>query len=268
MVSADNQYFSKLVDKLNTRSARAVISQLSINATPLRRHLLKVMEQMPGLPGSFLAEPVFEAMFPWEQASETMAELSGKFLHPDLVNAMDDPPGELKKDYRFNKNWHPYLHQLESWKFLKQEPTRSVIVTSGTGSGKTECFLVPILDGLVRESESAGNLEGVRALFIYPLNALINSQRDRLRAWTRRYNERVRYCLYNGNTPESVRAAAQREHPQEVLSRKLLREKPPPILVTNSTMLEYMLVRAEDQSIIKTLINITQKILNTNWRFF
>jgi DEAD/DEAH box helicase domain-containing protein len=247
---SDYSYFSTLIDKLNTRTARAVISQLSINATPLRKHLLKLMEQQPGSHGSFLAEPVFEAMFPWEQANKTMAQLSGSLLHPDLVDAMDNPPGELKKDYRFDKDWKPYRHQLESWKDLKLEPKRSVIVTSGTGSGKTECFLVPILDDLVRESESARDLSGVRALFIYPLNALINSQRDRLNAWTSGFDQRVRYCLYNGNTRETVKVADQKAHPQEVLSRKLLRENPPPILVTNSTMLEYMLIRAEDQPII------------------
>jgi DEAD/DEAH box helicase domain-containing protein len=71
---------------------------------------------------------------------------------------------------------------VEAWKILRQSDRRSVFVTSGTGSGKTECL--PILDELVRERARVGRLVGVRALFLYPLNALINSQRDRLRAWT------------------------------------------------------------------------------------
>lgn len=57
-------------------------------------------------------------------------------------------------------------------------------MTSGTGSGKTECFMVPVLEDLYRELHENGNnpLIGVRALFLYPLNALINSQRERLDA--------------------------------------------------------------------------------------
>ena len=67
---------------------------------------------------------------------------------------------------------------LDCWKLLQDDLPRSVLVTSGTGSGKTECFLVPILEDLARESarSGAGVLTGVRALFLYPLNALINSQ--------------------------------------------------------------------------------------------
>src|SRR3546814_9834070 len=50
---------------------------------------------------------------------------------------------------------------------------------------KTECFLVPMLDDLVRESAEQGPLTGVRALMLYPLNALIASQEKRLTAWTK-----------------------------------------------------------------------------------
>lgn len=133
---------------------------------------------------------------------------------------------------------------------LREDPPRSVVVTSGTGSGKTECFLVPILDDLVRQFDGGPKLLGTQALFLYPLNALINSQRDRLRAWTSAFNGRVRFCLYNGETPANVPANQQRQHREEVLSRQLLRAEPPPILVTNATMLEYMLVRADDRPIL------------------
>src|SRR5690606_25143632 len=74
---------------------------------------------------------------------------------------------------------------------------------------------------------------------------------DRLRAWTDPMKGKVRFCLYNGETPEEVPAAEQAASPAEVLSRKLLREAPPPILVTNATMLEYRLVRRQDAPIIE-----------------
>ena len=241
-------YFSTLLDELNTRSARAVVSQMGVNSNALRRHLQTIFEQKPGQEGSFLAEPVFEATFPWKLADVTMDDLSRTLLHPNLVDAMDQPPQDLD-EFRFPRERSPYHHQLQTWNILKQEPTRSVVVTSGTGSGKTECFLVPILDDLVREHSRIGRLTGVRALFLYPLNALINSQRDRLRAWSKPFRGDLRFCLYNGETPQTVSSRKQRQNPEEVLSRQLLREAPPPILVTNATMLEYMLVRNADQPI-------------------
>ncbi|WP_426739787.1 DEAD/DEAH box helicase, partial [Pseudomonas aeruginosa] len=75
--------------------------------------------------------------------------------------------------YRFGADWRPFTHQLASWKALL-EKKHSVVVTSGTGSGKTECFMVPVLEDLYRELHENGNnpLVGVRALFLYPLNAL------------------------------------------------------------------------------------------------
>ncbi len=84
-----------------------------------------------------------------------------------------------------------------------------------TASGKTECFLVPILDDLVREfSKNQRPLQGVRALFLYPLNALINSQRERLAAWTAGLKGGVRFSLYNGATPERIPQATEAATPK------------------------------------------------------
>ena len=249
-MTTDQNYFSSLSNQLVRRSARAVLSQLAITSEPLRDHLRYLFESGPGREGSFIAEPVFETMFGWTQAPVTMKQLAGKLLTTELVDAMDAPPKELLDEYRFAASWHPYTHQVRAWEALQKEPPRSVVVTSGTGSGKTECFLVPILNDLSRQQLGGQHLYGVQALFLYPLNALINSQRDRLRAWTAAFDGRLRYCLYNGETPETRPAREQREHPEEVLSRKLLREDPPSILVTNATMLEYLLVRDVDRPIL------------------
>ena len=135
----DPNYFSALIKDLNTRAARAVVSQIGMNSDELRQHLQNIFEQEPGDGGSFLADPVFEATFPWKLAGATMNDLSGTLLHPDLVDAMDQPPKDLD-EFRFPRMRFPYQHQLETWKFLKQKPAHSVVVTSGTGSGKTECF--------------------------------------------------------------------------------------------------------------------------------
>ena len=73
-----------------------------------------------------------------------------------------------------------FTHQLAAWEILNRPEPQSLVVTSGTGSGKTECFLVPVLNQLAKAIDAGEDPEGVRALFIYPLNALINSRRT---AW-------------------------------------------------------------------------------------
>lgn len=244
-------YFSGLLPHLAERAKQATISQMGCANIPLRRYLVEVFSRPFGESGSFLADPTFEAVFGWKPAEKVMSHLAGDLLTSELVNAMDSPPKELANDYTFAKEQHPYKHQLQVWEILSNPNPQSVVVASGTGSGKTECFMVPILDRLVRlKEEKSSALVGVRALFLYPLNALINSQRDRLRAWTHSFGSDIRFCLYNGNTEEEVREHKRREHPNEVIDRKTLRESPAPILVTNATMLEYMLVRTVDKPIL------------------
>ncbi len=241
-------HYAELLPVLAERAKLAAISRLGFANVPLRRHLAELFDRPYGEPGAFLADPTFEAVFGWRAAETSMAELANSLLTPALVRAMDQPPTE---DYRFATTQRPYLHQLEAWRILAQDTPQSLVVASGTGSGKTECFMVPILDRLVRQQATLrGQLTGVRALFLYPLNALINSQRERLRAWTHAFGGDIRFCLYNGNTPENLPARETRAHPNEVLDRETLRASPPPILVTNATMLEYMLVRTADAPIL------------------
>lgn len=248
------QYFASLLPELSTRAARATVSRLGFSNSALRAYLSDSFSKGFGKSGSFLGEPVFEATFGWESADCNMASLSPALLTRSLIAAMDKPAkskDDAGDEYRFGQNWRPHKHQLEAWQLLSAETPQSVVVTSGTGSGKTECFMVPILDALVREHAAQKNkLVGVRALFLYPLNALIQSQRERLHAWTGEFGNGVRFCLYNGMTPEKQPKAKRDETPNQVIDREQLRVEPPPILVTNATMLEYMLVRAQDAPIL------------------
>ncbi|MEH6628886.1 MAG: DEAD/DEAH box helicase [Motiliproteus sp.] len=231
-------YYSQLVPQLVRRSSEATLSLLGITQPELRHYLSKRFNDEPGSEDSFLADPLFEAVFGWQPADKTTKQLSGHLLEEKLINVLGIP--------------RPYEHQLKSWQALLADQPKSVVVTSGTGSGKTECFMVPILNDLAREVRETGHtLTGVRALFLYPLNALINSQRDRLREWTEAFEGKIRFCLYNGNTKERERPHTQQQTPNEVLSRRMLRESPSPILVTNATMLEYMLVRSIDKPILE-----------------
>ena len=106
--------------------------------------------------------------------------------------------------------------------------------------------MLPILEDLIREYETGGGRpagRGVRALFLYPLNALINSQRDRLHAWTTDFGSDIRFCLYNGKTEESASTVRKKQRTKPTDPREELRKHPAPMLMTNATMLEYMLVR-------------------------
>ena len=244
-------YFKDLINQSLDRSREATLSILSVADPGLRAHLSESMHSRMGQEGCFLAPPVFEHTFGWRQGGTTFKELEGNLLSSEVVNALANAEN---KDYRFAPEIRPYTHQLESWKTLLDTTPKSAVITTGTGSGKTECFMIPILHDLVQEHlQSKKALTGVRALFLYPLNALINSQRERLDAWTKPFGNNVRFCLYNGNTVETERKVRREQAnvPNQILSRERLRKEPAPILMTNATMLEYMLVRQVDSPILE-----------------
>lgn len=196
-------------------------------------------ELLTRLNGRGAGEMILEGAFPWKPAERGWEAVEGLF-HPRTIETLRA------------ESFPPYAHQVEAWTHLRARDPRSVIVSSGTGSGKTECFLAPLLDRLVEMSGGgARRLNGVRAIMLYPLNALINSQEERLKSWLNPFGGNLRYCLYNGATPNEAKNHEARSNPAKVPDRKTLRSAPPPVLVTNITMLEYMLVRREDSSILE-----------------
>lgn len=78
-----------------------------------------------------------------------------------------------------------YAHQEESIRHICSG--HNAVITTGTGSGKTESFLFPILNELLYDLESRNTAVGVRAVFLYPMNALVNDQVRRLREILRRF---------------------------------------------------------------------------------
>lgn len=252
-------FFSSIYDRLRLQNAEAILGVIGIKLNPLREYLLTRLSDPEDADESLMADPVFESTFPWKEAADTFSQLSGNLLEPEMVDALDSPQdvtidGTLYKlsEQSLKREFHPYVHQLESWKKLSEDEPRSLIITSGTGSGKTECFMVPILNRMIQEQKQNGTkLEGVRALFLYPMNALINSQRERLMAWSQPFGDNIRYCLFNGNTPDSYPGNVENTWPgNEVYTRKKLRSSSPPLLITNPTMLEYMLIRQKDRPIL------------------
>lgn len=149
-----------------------------------------------------------------------------------------------------------YSHQQQALRQIAEG--NNLVVATGTGSGKTESFLYPILNQLVQERESAGGAltPGVRALLIYPMNALANDQMKRLRELIPPETG-ITFGRYTGQTRKTTEDAKldfEQEHHQnppqnEAISREMIREAPPHILVTNYAMLEYLLIRPQDSEI-------------------
>ena len=167
----------------------------------------------------------------------------------------------MKKDREIKLERPLYLHQEQALR--KANEGNNLVVTTGTGSGKTECFLIPIVNALLREQEQ-GTLadSGVRAIIIYPMNALANDQIKRMRNLLRNYPD-ITFGLYNGNTKHTQKEALaeyRKIHAKddnftkeplenELISRETMQQTPPHILITNYSMLEYMLLRPKDDKV-------------------
>ena len=100
-------FFADLLPVLASRAKYAAIGRLGFANIPLRRYLAEMFDRPYGEPGAFLADPSFEATFGWQKADRRMADLSGNLLSSSLVQAMDNPPAELVKDYRFPQDQSP-----------------------------------------------------------------------------------------------------------------------------------------------------------------
>lgn len=145
-----------------------------------------------------------------------------------------------------------YKHQEEA--IRKVQNGKNIVVSTGTGSGKTESFLIPIFDYLIRQNEEKKLCPGVRALIIYPMNALANDQIERLRGLLSDYPE-ITYGSYTGQTKHKYNDALieykklnNEEMPleNELISREQMKKTPPHILITNYAMLEYLMIRPDD----------------------
>lgn len=152
-----------------------------------------------------------------------------------------------------------YSHQEEA--IRNSYAGRNQVVVTGTGSGKTECFLLPVIDHLLRQHEDHKLGPGVRSLILYPMNALANDQLKRLRGLLADVPE-ITFGRYTGETKEKKSDGRRQwgtQHPgipplsNELLSREEIRESPPHILLTNYAMLEYLLLRPTDAPLFEGL---------------
>jgi ATP-dependent helicase YprA (DUF1998 family) len=135
----------------------------------------------------------------------------------------------------FGQDIQLYRHQREALDIAQRgEP---YVVTTGTGSGKTLTYLVPIYDAVIR---SQPQQHAVRAIIVYPMNALINSQLDALDHYR------------DDNFPDSPVRFDRFTGQERDEDRQRILNDPPHILLTNYVMLEYILVRPTERSLLAT----------------
>lgn len=164
--------------------------------------------------------------------------------------------GVISKSFRklggLNFSRPLYAHQEEAIRMIGEG--RSAVITTGTGSGKTESFLYPILNDILKSIDKGNKKAGIRAVFLYPMNALVNDQIERIRSILSGYPD-ITYGSYTGDTPETVpgnyRKKQKADHgitvpENELVSREEIRERAPHLLFTNYSMLEYILLRPND----------------------
>ena len=213
----------------------------SIQDETLRKNLWKALEE----PDRLVKGPLLEAAPPFVAGKSIEELVKSGVLHPDFKK-LCSPALPWERPL--------YQHQTEAVTKVVQH-RRNLIVATGTGSGKTEAFLLPILNHLLLE-KSAGTLStpGVRALLLYPMNALANDQLKRLRQLLSDFPS-ITFGRYTGETEEKDDYAIARFSEQnpgepllknELISRNQMRATPPHILLTNYAMLEYLLLRPED----------------------
>ncbi|MCF0106606.1 MAG: DEAD/DEAH box helicase, partial [Holdemanella sp.] len=142
----------------------------------------------------------------------------------------------------------PYVHQQKAFERLTGDDGRSTLVSTGTGSGKTECFLYPILEYCYQHRGE----RGIKALIIYPMNALAADQAKRIAELI--YNSpelrsNVTAGMYVGGF--DGRPSTMMSESNIITDKVTMLNNPPDILLTNYKMLDYLLVRPNDSDLWK-----------------
>jgi DEAD/DEAH box helicase domain-containing protein len=216
---------------------------------------------------SLLARDIHQGL---RQFLLTGFEASDEFMSGVMERFVREPSGWLKGPYLqlglpftqgqagkvffdgFETEFPGFSHQEAAWRRLSsQHLAASTLVATGTGSGKTECFVYPVLDHCARARRNRE--KGIKALVIYPMNALATDQ-------ARRFAELVsgiaafnglRVGLYVGGHSAGNGQGTVMTPSTVITDRDTLRKNPPDILLTNYKMLDYLMLRPKDRELWK-----------------
>jgi superfamily II DNA/RNA helicase len=225
-------------DRLKEALVRYLLTTFDVNRDGENEELYSAMRNAFQAESALISGPFLELSLPYRRGYSIRELVDQETLSSQMLT-LPNPPIPVDAPL--------YLHQQQAIERVAHG--RSVIVSSGTGSGKTEAFMIPILNDLLQHPA-----QGVRAILIYPLNALVNDQLERLGKLLQGTN--ITYGRYTSElvqtTQEWRKQTGQSEIPkQQVISREQIREneKLPNILITNYAMLEYLLLRPGDQNL-------------------
>ena len=203
-----------------------------------------------------------EGAFPSTPSSETLETLANKGIFDSWLMQQLDSRGVdgFRKDISLFTHQQEAIQASVSTEEDRSKPT--LIVTAETGAGKTESFLLPILNLLAQDTSEKGT--GIKCLILYPMNALVNDQISRIYNWLRGQSK-ISVFHFTSSTPEDCSKADEKGIPDwepcrirtrqqarglESSSGVTLKEQNlsaiPDIVITNYSMLEYMLCRPQD----------------------
>jgi hypothetical protein len=219
--------------------------------------------ELAGKENTLLGPLVLEGGFGYKKSNTTLYDLCHDSdnpldctLHPVLYEMLRSK--HLASSERtIETRRKPYEHQLQAYRAAKNH--QSLIVSAGTGSGKTECFFYPIISEILKESAEERQRRGIRAIILYPTNALIHSQEERLTEYlnteaNRQLSRPISFCLYNGaleqRSPESTFYRINNRQDLYNVDASADEYGTPDIVLTNFSMLEYMLLRKKDRDIL------------------
>lgn len=187
-----------------------------------------------GMVDRFLSEPANFIKGPWISVDMPFRQVEGA---ADGTWTQPFPDVPLK--------FAPYQHQMDAFSRLGGAEQRSTLVATGTGSGKTESYLWPILEHCRQNKDKPG----IKAILIYPMNALATDQARRLASAISSIPglNGVRAGIYADAEPQSP---AHEVTPDSIIThRASMRRHPPDILLTNYKMLDYLLLRGMDKTL-------------------
>ena len=182
----------------------------------------------------FWPEPLLQINPHYASGGSVRDFVNGSILEPECADVFQDKwgsAGQSDPSLKLRK------HQEQAISFAKER--QSFVVTTGTGSGKSLCFFIPIIDAAIRAKKAGGGAK-TRAIVIYPMNALANSQAKELEGYLgSATGGQVTYARYTGQ--------------ESAEDRELIKANPPDILLTNFMMLELLMTRQSelDQKVLK-----------------
>lgn len=208
----------------------------------------------------FSIEAYLKATFEFQEPA--VAAAFHQFLHDPQEGVFKGPYLSVRLPFRavpsgtripleIGPSFPPYAHQFKAFERLSSqadhqpEPT---LITTGTGSGKTECFLYPVLDYCYQQRHRPG----IKVIILYPMNALATDQAKRFAEaiWSdERLRGTVRAGLFIGAGKKHDTRSKTMGADHVVEDRQTIVDSPPDILLTNFKMLDYGLLRAEYHSL-------------------